>query len=85
MIMDKKVLTIDMGPAIVPDIKETPYEGGVMVKIDQDIAAAVKKTIEDKEWTEKRREVVSRFCYKVDGKAAERTVEMMYQLIAKKI
>lgn len=82
MIMDKPILTIDPCFGTAPKPEDSPYVGGVMVNIDGDILKAVAEALEDNaDWKRKRKEVVSKFCHKVDGKANERAVKVVYGLI----
>ena len=80
--MDKPVLTIDLGPKVILDLAETPYTGGIIAKIDDNVEKSIQEAIEDKEAIkERRREIVKKFCYKIDGKASERIVEIIYENI----
>ncbi len=84
MLLGKPILTIDIQPEIHSEFKKGPYSGGVQVKIDQDLEAALLKTIEDPEEIKKKRErTIREFCYKSDCKAQERIVSFITKFVEK--
>ncbi len=82
MIMDRPVLTIDPLVGFSNISEDMPYEGGEIVKIDGDIRAAVLRSLHDSEESKmRRRAMVQKFCYKVDGKASQRALKAIYGLM----
>ncbi len=82
MILDKPVLTIDVGIGTVPYLEETPFTGTVIVRMDEDLGAAIHKAF-SKEYRELRAQTVAQFCYKVDGKSSQRLAKEISRLVNK--
>ena len=81
MILGKPILTINIGPNLVPDIQHSIFAGGIHCTLQDDIAKAAQEALDSSEqWEDKRRKIVQKYCYKIDGKANERLVTLMYKL-----
>lgn len=82
MILGRPILTINIGPNLVPNVNESIFAGGIHVTMNDDIVSAGQKALQDSVvWKKKRKEIVQRFCYKVDGKANERLMKLIYGMI----
>ncbi len=82
MILDVPVLTIDFGLDLVPDVDNSPYMGGVNVRVDENIQEAVSQALEDApEIQQRRKKTVETFCYMVDGQAAARVNAYIEKII----
>lgn len=81
MILGKPILTINIGPNLVPDIENSIFAGGIHCTLRDNIAKAAQEAVQDSpEWQNKRKRIVERYCYKIDGKATERLVKLVYNL-----
>lgn len=78
MILGKPILTINFQLNLVPNYQESPFIGGLIVTMNDNLKEAVKEAM-DQKWEAKREQIVQKFCFKTDGKAAERMVELIYE------
>lgn len=79
MILDRPVLTLDPLVGFSHLLKERPYSAGVCARIDGDVKSAVREALQDSlALQKKRKEVVKKMCYRVDGKVGERVVQAIY-------
>ena len=83
MIIDRPIVTIDLfdeGYTVGSWIK-----GGnavIEVKYNEDVKEAVEKALKDEKILKvRRKKIVKKYCGKVDGKASEKVVKLIYSLV----
>ena len=85
--MDKLVITIDIAGVLNSDLKDVActllFNSKACVNLDRidSIKEIIVKAMDDKELSLERKKFVERYCYKADGKASERGVEVIYGFI----
>ena len=81
MILGKPILTINIGPSLVPNIEDSIFAGGIHALLQDDLAKAAAEALHDSAfWKAKRNKIVKKYCYKIDGKAVQRLVDVMYNI-----
>ena len=87
IIMDKPVITIDIAGIMNSPLKEVVctllFDSQASINLDRmdGIKEIIVKAIDDVELALERKKFVEKYCYKLDGKASERGVEAIYDLI----
>lgn len=88
MIIDKPIVTIELislNKSIFKDnFCQIIKNSGATININynEDLKGGIEKSLKNEEiFKIKRKEFVKKYCYKVDGKAYERTVDYIYSLI----
>ncbi|HLD80267.1 MAG TPA: UDP-N-acetylglucosamine 2-epimerase [Candidatus Nanoarchaeia archaeon] len=90
ILFDKPLLTIDIADLRLNPKRDTycllilENDAGINIPYREDLAHHLCSLLEDAGWKPQRQDFISKYCYKNDGKASERSAEIIYSSLGYK-